>query len=223
MFLFLGQGCDSPHLHQVVDFGCLARGRGKTTAVAQKRFIPYNPFALTRSYRVNKQIRAETVRLIDEEGRMLGVMPWYDATRLAIEQKLDLVEVNPKADPPIVKLIDYGKFIYREQKLAREKAKAGHGGGELKAIRLGLGTGKHDIEVRSRQVEKFLAEGARTQIGMVLRGREKAHPDLARKKLEEFLTTIQTPFAREKDIKRTGRGFSIVVWPVKHESSSPSA
>lgn len=156
-------------------------------------------------------------------GKMIGVMPWNEATRLAIEQHLDLVEINPKTDPPIVKLIDYGKFLYREQKAQREKTKAGQGGHETKNIRLSLGMGKHDLDVRRRQVEKFFGEGDRVQIDMNLRGREKAHPELGQKKLDDFLASIAAPFQRDASIRRTNRGFSITIWPTKQESLSLSA
>lgn len=146
---------------------------------------------------------------------MLGITPWQEATRLAIEKQLDLVEVNPKAEPPIVKLVDYGKFSYQERKEAQKKAKARTTGSELKAVRIGVGTGKHDLEIRIRQAEKFFDEGARVEVQMVLHGREKAHPDFARQRLVEFLGTIPRQFQEEQGIRRTGRGFSVILRQAK--------
>jgi translation initiation factor IF-3 len=146
---------------------------------------------------------------------MLGITPWPEATRLAIEKQLDLVEVDPKAEPPIVKLLDYGKLSYQERKEAQKKAKTRSTGSELKAVRIGVGTGKHDLEIRMRQLEKFFDEGARVEVQMVLHGREKAHPDFARQRLVEFLGTIPRPFQEEQPIRRTGRGFSVILRPVK--------
>jgi translation initiation factor IF-3 len=153
-------------------------------------------------YRVNQYIRISEVELIDEFGKPRGVVSTFEALRMAQEAGLDLVEVNPSVKPPIAKIMNYGQFQYKQQKLAqaqRVKAKKI----ETKGVRLSLKIGEHDKEVRRRQAEKFLSEGHHVRLEMVLRGRERAYGDNARLIMEKFAhdfgegIVIDVPFSRQ--------------------------
>ena len=160
---------------------------------------------------VNKQIRAREVRLIDETGKQLGVVPFEEAGRLAIERRLDLIQVTEKLDPPVCKLGDYGKYLYQEDK--KEKATHKHKGGELKGIRLTFNISLHDLETRVRQAEKFLGRGDRVRIELPLRGRQKALQDFGRERVEKFLEILKatTAIKIEKELKREPRGFTMII------------
>jgi translation initiation factor IF-3 len=163
--------------------------------------------------RLNNQIRAPLIRVIDSEGKQLGDMPVHEALGIANESNLDLVEVGPTANPPLVKIMDYGKYMYQKEKRERE-AKAGkpkQQGQELKTVKIGFKTGIHDLSVRSSQADKFLEKGHRVRIEMNLRGREKAMGDLARTKMEEFLKLIIHPYIIDEPIKRLPSGMGTIL------------
>jgi translation initiation factor IF-3 len=150
--------------------------------------------------------------VIDEEGKNLGVMKLEEALALAQSKNLDLVEITSNANPVVVKICDYGKFLYQQEKELR-KQKAKERGDEMKHIRLGFNIGKHDMEVRAHQAAEFLKEGMRVQIEMVLKGREKTHKDLAENKLKEFLSYIDHSYKIIQDIKMVPRGLIITIAP----------
>lgn len=149
--------------------------------------------------------------MIDETGKQLGVVSFEEAARLAIERKLDLIQVTEKLEPPVCKLGDYGKYLYQEEK--KEKATHKHKGGELKGIRLTFNISLHDLETRVHQAEKFLKRGDRVRIELPLRGREKALQDFAREKVEKFLEILEglVPIKTERELKREPRGFSMII------------
>lgn len=160
---------------------------------------------------VNTQIRAREIRVIDETGKQLGVMGLEKALQIAQERNLDLIQVTEKVEPPVCKIMDYGKYLYQEKK--KEKQASKKQGGELKGIRLRFNISQHDLETRARQTEKFLKGGDKVRIEMVLRGREKALGNFAREKINKFLEILQeiTPYKIEKEIKREPRGFSMII------------
>jgi translation initiation factor IF-3 len=139
-------------------------------------------------------------------------MPIEQAIARAKEQELDLVEVSPKATPPVCKILDYGKYLYAEGK-KEQKAKSKQKKVETKGIRLRLRTDTHDLDFKRAQAEKFLTHGHKVKIELVLRGREKALPDKARDALREFLNSIKAPFGIEEDIKRFPNGLHIIIAP----------
>lgn len=163
-------------------------------------------------YPVNEKIRSLQVRVIDENGQMLGVLPTSQAIALAKEKDLDLVAVSPKAEPPVAKFINYSSFKYQQEKASR-KQKALQKEVELKEIRLSPRIGKHDLEIRAKQAEKFLNRGDKVGILVILKGREKAHPDLARELIENFVKSIGQTIAitMEQEIKRQGANFSAII------------
>ena len=140
----------------------------------------------------------------------MGIMPLEDALRQAQERNLDLIQVTEKVEPPVCKIIDYGKYLYRQQK--KEKG-AKQKGGEMKGIRLSFNISQHDMAIRAKQAEKFLKEGDKIRIEMRLVGRQKALGDFAKEKVNKFLEVLQgvIPFKVEREIKREPRGFSMIV------------
>ena len=160
---------------------------------------------------VNNQIRANQVRVIDETGKQLGILPLQEALLLAKERNLDLVQVTEKVEPPVCKIMDYGKYVYNLQK----KEKTGHSktSGELKGIRLSFNISFHDLETKVKQAEKFLKRGDKIKIEMVLKGREKAATELAKEKVNKFLELLEKliPIKIERDLKKEGKGFTIII------------
>lgn len=140
-------------------------------------------------YWINEQIRAPEVRVIDENGQNLGVMDTPVAVQLARERELDLVEVFPKAEPPIAKILDYGKFLYQKDKEARkQKAKAKKV--EIKGIRLSLRISLHDRDFRLNQAKEFLESGDKVKVEIILRGRERQYANAAREVANQFINAL---------------------------------
>jgi len=139
-------------------------------------------------------------------------MSTLDAMALAKERLLDLVEVSPKAAMPVCRIMDYGKHIYQQSKQLR-LAKAKQKKVEIKGVRLGIRTDVHDLEFKKLQSEKFLGHGDKVKIEIVLRGREKAHQDLARQNLQKFMSSITVPYKVEDPIKRFPGGFNVLIAP----------
>ncbi|MFZ6015345.1 MAG: translation initiation factor IF-3 [Patescibacteria group bacterium] len=163
-------------------------------------------------YRYNEQIRVPEVRVIDDEGQALGVMPTRQALSLAEEKGFDLVEVSPKANPPVCKLLDYGAFKYQKEKeMKQQKAHAKKV--EVKGIRLSVKIGSGDLETRLKQAIKFLEEGQKLKIEIILRGREKAHGDLAMAKIQDFINKISKEYElfTEQPPKRQGGNISAII------------
>jgi translation initiation factor IF-3 len=172
---------------------------------------PPSPPILFKKPLINNQIRARQVRVIDEAGKQLGVVSLEEALRMAQERNLDLIQVTEKVEPPVCKIMDYGKYLYREEKKERETKK--QKGGEVKGIRLSFGISSHDLEVRVHQAEKFLKEGNKVRIELILRGREKAHLDFAKEKIKKFLETLenQIPIKVERDLKKEFKGLIMII------------
>ena len=160
---------------------------------------------------INNRIRAKEVRLIDETGKQVGVVPLEEALRMAEERNLDLIQVTERVEPPVCKLGDYGKYLYQEEK----KGKSAHKQrvGEVKGIRLGFNISLHDLETKANLAEKFLNKGNRIRIELRLVGREKALQGFAREKVEKFLEILNSkvPIKTERELKRELRGFTMIV------------
>jgi len=166
---------------------------------------------------VNNQIRAKEVRLIDENGKQLGIMPFEQAAQFAIERKLDLIQVTEKVKPPVCKLGDYGKYLYLEEK--KEKTAHKHKGGELKGIRLTFNISLHDLETKVRQAEKFLKREDKVKIDLLLRGRQKYLQDFAKEKIEKFLEILKEimPIKVERELKKEARSLTMIISRDKKE------
>jgi translation initiation factor IF-3 len=163
-----------------------------------------------RETRVNERIRAREVRLIDEDGQMVGVMPSGQALSLARERGLDLVEVSPMASPPVCKLMDYGRFKYEQSKKENE-ARKHQKVSELKEIRLSPRTDDHDLAVKGRKIEEFLGEGDKVKVGIRFRGRELAHPEIGRRLLDKILEGLKGIAVVERPPIMEGKIMSMIV------------
>ncbi len=152
-------------------------------------FIAERSFRPNDRIRVNERIRAREVRVIDEEGAQLGVMPPYEAAKIARERGLDLVEISPTADPPVCKITDYGKYLYQENKKKHEQRRH-HKTSQLKEVKFRPATAEHDYQVRKNQIIRFLAEGHKVKAMIFHRGREMAHQEVGRAKMERLLKEI---------------------------------
>ena len=162
--------------------------------------------------RINNAIRVREVRLIGDDGTQLGVMATAEALRRAEEANLDLVEVQPGADPPVCRLMDYGRHRYEQDRKERESRKA-QKVIKLKEVRLRPKTDDHDLETYRRQIRGWLAEGNRVQLTVRMRGREQAHPDVARKVLLDMATSIADVGHIERDVLPEGRTITMIIAP----------
>jgi len=163
-------------------------------------------------YQVNEGIRAPELRIIDEEGKNAGVMPTAEALALARERGFDLVEVMPKAEPPIAKFLDYGQFKYEKEKEARKQKAHAHKV-EVKGIRLSVRIGEHDKQIRLEKAKQFMEEGDRVQVEIILRGREKQFGELARSVIDKFVADLDAQVGVKVDqpFSRMGGRLTVVV------------
>lgn len=142
---------------------------------------------------MNHQIRAQQLRVIDEDGQQLGVLSKREALELASQRELDLVEISPNADPPVAKIVDWGKYNYQRTKQL-QKQKRSSKASELKQMRFGLKIGDHDLDVKLKKVTAFLEDGHKVKITLFYRGREMAHKDigfkLAQRVIEQYGSSV---------------------------------
>ncbi|NGX57657.1 MAG: Translation initiation factor IF-3 [Chlamydiae bacterium] len=162
--------------------------------------------------RINKQIREQKLRVIDNDGNQVGIITLRDALAMAEEAGLDLVEIVPDATPPVCKIIDYGKYRYDQTKREKESKKARHQI-RVKEVKIKPNIDVHDFETKLRHARKFLTEGNKVKLTCFFRGREMAHTEIGRGLLEkmcEELSDISTP---EAQLKRMGRFIHVVLAP----------
>ncbi|MFB0506331.1 MAG: translation initiation factor IF-3 [Thermodesulfobacteriota bacterium] len=167
-----------------------------------------------REVRVNRRIRAREVRVIDPDGNQLGIMSLDDALNTAISMDLDLVEVATKSDPPVCRIMDYGKFKYQQSKKSQESRKKQtiiH----LKEIKLRPKTDDHDFQFKVRHMERFLKEGNKVKVSMIFRGREIMHPDLGEKLLKRVIDFTKELSVVEQAPKREGRAMNMILAPIQ--------
>jgi translation initiation factor IF-3 len=163
---------------------------------------------------VNAQIRAPKVRLIADDGSQVGVVLLKDAKKMAEEAGLDLVEISPNADPPVVRVMDYGKFLYQESKqkaVAKKKQKQV----KIKEVKFRPGTDKADYEVKLRNLRSFLEEGDKVKVTVFFRGREIAHQELGVKLLERVKEDLAEAAKVEFFPNMEGRQLVMVLAPKK--------
>ncbi|MDO8496844.1 MAG: translation initiation factor IF-3 [bacterium] len=164
---------------------------------------------MIKHLRLNNQIRVPEVQVIDDKGNQLGKIPIAEALRIAHEKNLDLVEVGPQMQPPIAKIMDYGKYIYRKEK--QEKGTTKQKDQEMKTVRVGFKTGQHDLKFKSEQIDGFLKEGHPVKVELTLRGREKALAHMGKEKLETFLKLISEPYVLQGPPSRSPYGWLTVI------------
>ncbi len=169
---------------------------------------------ISKNNRINEQIRAPLIRLIDENDEQLGEMSSAEALQMARERELDLVEVAPLAKPPVCKILDYGKFLYRQNKI-EQKHKKMQKKTEMKTIRLSLRIDEHDLDVKAKQARGFLEEGNSVKVNLMFKGREMAHEDLGMQKVQAFFDRIKDAAAVEAPAKKQGNSINMVLIPSK--------
>jgi len=161
---------------------------------------------------LNEQIRDAQVRVVDDVNAQLGVMSSRDAQKLADERGMDLVKIAPTANPPVCRIMDYGKFKFEQAKREKEARKNQHVV-ETKEIRLGLKTGVGDFDTKVRQATKFLQEGNKVKVSIRFRGREQAHPDIGMSAMKRFAEACAEDSTVEKPAKLEGRNMLMFLAP----------
>jgi translation initiation factor IF-3 len=161
---------------------------------------------------LNEQIRISPVRVVDQDGNMLGVLPTGEAQQIAIEAGLDLVEVAPNVRPPVCRIMDYGKFKYEQKKKLTKNNKQHQV--QLKEIRLRPKIGDHDIEFKVKQARTFLEHKDKVKVNVIFRGRENAHHDRGQEILKEIITALEDVAKIERPPgMESGRSMSMVLAP----------
>lgn len=163
---------------------------------------------------VNEQIRAAMVFLIDENGENIGNMSINEALQMAREADLDLVEVNPQAEMPVCKIMDYGQFKYEKEKKAH-KQKIAQKKVDTKGIRLSVRISRNDLDMRINQALKFLEKGHKLKLEMILKGRERAHPEKAVEIVNNFVAELSAKegmtIVKEQDLTKQGGRFIMIL------------
>jgi translation initiation factor IF-3 len=167
--------------------------------------------------RINRQIRAKEVRVVGDDGEFMGIMPVADALEKAQETGLDLVEVAPKAEPPVCKIMDYGKFRYQQQKRAHE-AKKKQSVIQVKEVKVRPKIDDHDYQFKLQHVRRFLTAGDKAKVSIWFRGREIVHRDLGRKILERFIEDTQDIGEVESLPRMEGRNMTITLMAKSHKT-----
>ena len=152
--------------------------------------------------------------MIDENDEQLGVKPRDEALQMAQNAELDLVEVAPKADPPVCKILDYGKYLYRQKKIEK-KHKRMQKQAEMKGIRLTFRIDKHDLETKINQARQFLEDNSSIKITLVFKGREAAYGDMAKEKLDFFYDSLKDVAHLDHPPKRQGNTMFMILVPQK--------
>ena len=163
-----------------------------------------------KGQRINEQIRVREVRLIDDLGEQKGIVPTIEALRMAKEKDLDLVEVSPNANPPVCKILDYGKYRFEQEKKLRE-SKKNQKVLKLKEIRMQQKIGSGDLDTKAKHVQEFLEEGNKVKVTIRFRGRELAHTELGYDVLNEVLKRLTSAYVVEKQPAMDGKFMSMTI------------
>ncbi len=174
-----------------------------------------------RKHRVNEAIRARQVRLIGPDGKQIGVVPLVEALALARQHGLDLVEVAPQADPPVCRIMDYGKFMYEQAKKEREARKALKQI-VVKEIRLRPTTDPHHVGFKVRDARRFLTDGNKVKVQVRMRGREMTHLQLATDMLQRFAEQVADVGMVEIPPNMEGQSMVMVLAPLRRKGSQPA-
>jgi translation initiation factor IF-3 len=161
------------------------------------------------------------VRVIDENGEQLGILPTRQALDIARERGLDLVEVAPNAIPPVCRLMDYGKFRYEQSRRDRESRK-NQKTTDLKEVRIKPKIDEHDLATKSRQAQRFLEEGDKVKLTVMFRGREMAHPDIGRDLLLQLAEQVGSVGLVEQPPRLEGRNMTMMLAPKKAPGGGPA-
>ena len=159
---------------------------------------------------MNGAIRASQLRVIDADGKQLGIISRSEALQLAEEQGLDLVEISPNADPPVVKIVDWGKYNYQRTKQLQKNRKSAKSL-EMKQIRFGLKIGEHDLNIKLDKVNKFLEAGHKVKITLFYRGREQAHREIGFQLAQKVIDQLGDTIVVDQQPQLAGKQLSFVI------------
>ena len=159
---------------------------------------------------MNREITAQSVRLVGADGSQLGVVSLSEALDAAAEAGLDLAEIAPNADPPVAKILDWGKYRY-EQGKQLAKSRKNQKQVEIKEVRIGLKIGQHDLDVKLNRARKFLAQGDKVKISLRFRGREISRPQLGRDIIDRVMETMSDVAVQEQAPIMTGRDLNMII------------
>jgi translation initiation factor IF-3 len=166
-----------------------------------------------KGLRINGGIRVEKVRLIDESNNQVGIVDRDFALSKARETALDLVEVSPSSDPPVCRIMDYGKWVYEQKRKVREARKKSHHAGTLKEIRLRPETDQHDIDIKVNHAREFIEKGHKVQFTLIFRGRQLAHQDRGREILDKITESMADITKVDQSGRLMGKRMMLVVAP----------
>ena len=164
---------------------------------------------------INERIRFPKIRVVDTDGQQLGILSPREALKIAQEKELDLVLVSDKADPPVCRIMDYGKYKFEQEKRAREAKKRQHNA-EVKEVKMRYKIDEHDYQVRINQARRFLKAGDKVKATITFRGREIQHSDLAQSLLQRMATDLQEFAEVQQAPKKEGRNMMMLLTPKKH-------
>jgi translation initiation factor IF-3 len=166
----------------------------------------------SKDFRVNEEIQVREVRLIDENGKQVGIVPTPEALQKAKDAGLDLIEVAPQAKPPVCKILDYGKYKFDLEKRLKE-AKKKQKQVKMKEIRMQPKIEEHDLQFKTKHIAEFLEEGNKVKVTIRFRGRELAHTELGKDVLNDIVDRIEIPFSVDKKPAMEGRFMSMILGP----------
>jgi len=170
--------------------------------------------------RINNDILAKEVRIIDEEGKMIGIMKINKALFLAQEKKLDLIEIAPTAKPPVCKIMDFGKYQYELQKKEKHQRKQQQQQ-QMKEIRFKWRTATHDFNFKVKHARRFIDEGNKVKATVMFRGREITHKEVGRELLDRFIEALEDIAKIDQKISSEGRFMSVIMVPNKTKNKKP--
>ena len=171
---------------------------------------------------MNEKIRVREVRLVDPDGNQLGIKTLPEALQIARDLDLDLVEVAPLANPPVCRIMDYGKFKFDEAQRQKESRRKGSSTG-IKEMKYRPKIGKGDFDTKTRQVSKFLADGHKVKVTIMFRGREVFHPELGKKILDGIAEVVEGSAKVESEARLDGRNMVMVLAPDRRARQSQAA
>ena len=161
---------------------------------------------------VNEKIRAPEVRVVNSEGKQLGIMPLKEAIRIAKEEDSDLVEVAPHSKPPVCKIMDFGKYKYQQSRKAHE-AKKSQTVIQVKEVKIRPKTEEHDLQYKVRNIRRFLGDGNKAKVCVIFKGREIAHKEMGTQMLEKVVKEIEDVGIIEQKPKLEGRNMTMIIAP----------
>ena len=161
--------------------------------------------------RINEEIKARELRVISESGAQLGVLTRAEALKAAVEEGKDLVEISPNAEPPVAKVIDWGKYQYQKTKEQQRNRRSSRSGGDLKQIKIGLKIGENDLNIKLKKINEFLSDGDKVKIMIVFKGREMAHQEIGTDLLNKIIDKLSETAVVEGKPSMAGRNLSVMV------------